>query len=221
MTRSTTSAPARQPRPRRAALPLLAVLATILTIAVPLSFPDDGGPNGWDRAVGKHIHTSLDGHRGVYDLLVAPSNWYVVTPLLFAAVGWFAYRRRWLAAGFVLLAPELAMIVNTLLLKPFWDRPLHDYLAYPSGHTVHLVAIATAVALVSESARVRVAVAVLLALILPLVLIGMTGLGYHHPTDVIGGTAAAIAMVTAAYLPIRARVLRAARTGTPPPERNR
>lgn len=219
MTRSTTPVPApRRRSARRAALPLLALIAAVVTIVVPLSFPDGGGANGLDRAVGEHIHASLDGHRGVYDLLVAPSNWYVVTALLFAGVGWFACHRRWLAAGFVLLAPELALIVNTLLLKPLWDRSLHDYLAYPSGHTVHLVAVATAVALVSESDRVRVAIAVLLAVTLPLVLIGMTGLGYHHPTDVLGGTAAAIAMVTAAYLPLRARVLRAARTGPPPRE---
>ncbi len=193
---------------RRAALPAVVVAAALVTIVVPLFFPADGGPTGFDRNLGEHIHTSLGGHPGIYDVLVFPSNWYVVVPLLLAAAGWFAYRRLWWQAGFVLLAPEAAIVLNSLVLKPLWDRPLHHYLAYPSGHTVHLVAVVTAIALVSESARVRVTLLVVMAVVLPVVLIGMVGRGYHHPTDVIGGAAAALAVVTALYLPIRPRITR-------------
>ncbi|UFS98871.1 phosphatase PAP2 family protein [Nocardia huaxiensis] len=197
---------------------LIAVSAVVM-IVVPQFFPADGGPTGWDRSAGEHVHSSLDGHMWVYRVLVFPSNWYVVVPLLLGGAAWFAYRKLWWQAGFVLLAPEIAMLVNSLALKPLWDRPLHDYLAYPSGHTVHLVAVVTAVALASESARVRVSAVAALAVVLPVITIGMVGLGYHYPTDILGGAAAAIALVTALYLPVRTYArgpaITAARTESP------
>ncbi|MFC9994971.1 phosphatase PAP2 family protein [Nocardia sp. NPDC127526] len=212
MNRSTDSAPAGLAGyARRAALPALIVAAVLVTVVVPQFFPADGGPTGFDRAVGEHIHSSFDGHAGIYRVLVAPSDALVVTGLLFAGVAWFAYRRQWWQAGFVLIAPEFAIGVNALLLKPLWDRPLENYLAYPSGHTVHLVAVVTAFALASESARVRVTVAVVMAVVLPVVLVGMVGMGYHYPSDVVGGAAAAVALVAAGYLPVRYCALRADR----------
>lgn len=214
VTRSIAPAPTRRESwTRQAGLPALILMAVVVTLVVPQFFPADGGPTGFDSALGDHIHSSLGGHPGVYEFLVAPSNAYVVVPLLLGCVAWFAYRREWWAAGFMVVAPELAMVVNSLLLKPFWGRHLHEYLAYPSGHTVHLVAVVTALALVSESARVRVTVVVVTAVVLPMVLVGMVGLGYHHPTDVVGGVGAAVALVGAAYLPVRYRGVRAGRTG--------
>ncbi|MEU0501130.1 phosphatase PAP2 family protein [Nocardia sp. NPDC005998] len=87
------------------------------------------------------------------------------------------------------------------MLKPLWDRPLHDYLAYPSGHTVHLVAIATTFVLLTDSMRARVRTVVIATVALLCAAVGMIGLGYHLPTDILGGTAAAIALVTACGRP--------------------
>ncbi|MFI6865306.1 phosphatase PAP2 family protein [Nocardia sp. NPDC050406] len=184
---------------RGAALPLLAVLAALITVVVPLSFPSGGGPTGLDA----WLEARLNGSDGLYRVLVAPSNAYIVIPLLLGGAVWFASRQLWWRAGFVLLAPEFAIIVNTLVLKPLWDRPLQHYLAYPSGHTVHLVAVVTAIALASESARVRVLVAIVTPVVLVAVAVGMIGLGYHHATDVIGGAAAAVALVAVLYIPVR------------------
>ncbi|NNH70822.1 phosphatase PAP2 family protein [Nocardia uniformis] len=179
---------------------MLALCAALLTVALPLSFPADGGPTGLDT----WFEDRLDGDTGLYRVLVAPSNTYIVIPLLLAGAAWFAYRRLWWRAGFILLAPEFAIIVNSLLLKPLWDRPLQHYLAYPSGHTVHLVAVITAIALASESRRARTGIAAVTAVVIaPAVTVGMIGLGYHHATDVLGGAAAAVAMVTVLYLPVR------------------
>ncbi|WP_459960057.1 phosphatase PAP2 family protein [Nocardia sp. IFM 10818] len=212
MNRSTVSAPAGlAEHARRAALPALIVAAVLVTVVVPRFFPADGGPTGFDRAVGEHIHSSFDGHAGIYRVLVAPSDALVVVLLLLAGFAWFAYRRQWWQAGFVVIAPEFAIGVNALLLKPLWERPLGDYLAYPSGHTVHLVAVVTAFALASESVWIRAAVVVVMAVVLPVVLVGMVGLGYHYPSDVVGGAAAAVALVAAVYLPVRYRALRAGR----------
>ncbi|PSK31256.1 phosphatase PAP2 family protein [Nocardia seriolae] len=204
VTRSTAPAPAPPDHPlRRAALPAVVLAAVIVTLVVPLSFPAGGGSTGADLLLERNIHAVLDAHTWVYRVLVFPSNSYVVLPLLVASAAWFASRRQWWAAGFALVAPELVVAVNSFALKPFWDRKLDHYLAYPSGHTVQLVAVVTAFALVSESARVRTVTVIVMAVVLPAVMIGMVGLGYHNPTDVLGGTAAAVALVTAAYPPFR------------------
>ncbi|MRH88284.1 phosphatase PAP2 family protein [Nocardia sp. SYP-A9097] len=206
----------RSPAPhlaRQAALPALIIAAVIVTVVVPQFFPADGGPTGLDNSLDGHIHSSFDAHQWLYRVLVAPSNNYIAIPLQLGAALRFAYRRQWWATGFMIIGPEVAIMVNSFALKPFWDRQLHHYLAYPSGHTVQLVAIVTALALVSESTRARVTIVVVMAVVLPVVLVGMVGMGYHHPTDVIGGTAAAIAMASALYLPWRYF------THTPPPPR--
>lgn len=175
----------------------------VVTLLVPLSFPPGGGSTSVDLTLERHIHSALDAHRWLYSVLIFPSNSYVVLPLLIASAAWFAYRRQWWRASFALVAPELVVAVNTFALKPFWGRELQHYLAYPSGHTVQLVAVVTAFALVSDSARVRTVTTIVMIVVLPAVMIGMVGFGYHHPTDVLGGTAAAVALVTALYLPFR------------------
>ncbi|WP_194818427.1 phosphatase PAP2 family protein [Nocardia sp. XZ_19_385] len=175
----------------------VAVLCALITVALPLSFPAGGGATDLDRDVADSVHEALDGDRGVYQVLVFPSNAYIVLPLLLAAVVWFAYRRQWWRAATMFVVPEVALAVNAAVLKPLWDRPLDGYLAYPSGHTVHLVAVATTFALLTDSPRTRRWVAAVTALAMVAVTVGMIGLGYHHLTDVIGGIAAAFAMVTA------------------------
>ncbi|MFD0363281.1 phosphatase PAP2 family protein [Nocardia sp. GCM10030253] len=188
---------ARQVLDSQAALRLVVVaLCVAVAVGLPLAFPHDGGPTDVDRDIAAPIHTALDSHPGVYRALVIPSNGYILIPLLLAAACWFAYRGEWWRAATMLVVPELAVAINTWLLKPLWDRPLHDYLAYPSGHTVHLVAIATTFALLVDSARARAVVLTLAAVALFGAAVGMIGLGYHLPTDIVGGTAAAIAMVT-------------------------
>ncbi|MTE14598.1 phosphatase PAP2 family protein [Nocardia aurantiaca] len=221
MTRSTT--PAAAPADswtRRAALPAVMLTGVIVTLVVPLSFPAGGGSTGADLTLERTIHSALDAHTWVYRVLVFPSNSYVVLPLLFVSAAWFASRRQWWLAGFALVAPELAVTVNTFALKPFWERKLDHFLAYPSGHTVQLVAVVTAFALVTESGRVRTATGIVMVAVLPAVMIGMVGFGYHHPTDVLGGTTAAVALVTALYLPFRyltATPVAAPSNTTPPP----
>ncbi|MGV9664305.1 phosphatase PAP2 family protein [Nocardia niigatensis] len=221
MTRSTPPAPVRpDERLRRAALTGVILTGVIVTLLVPLSFPAGGGSTSADLSVERDIHSAFDAHTWVYRVLVFPSDSYVVLPLLVASAAWFAYRRQWWQAGFALVAPELVVAVNTFALKPFWDRKLDHYLAYPSGHTVQLVAVVTAFALVTESARVRTVTVIVMAAVLPAVMIGMVGFGYHHPTDVLGGTAAAVTLVTALYLPFRyftATPVAAPSNTTPPP----
>ncbi|MFJ2668805.1 phosphatase PAP2 family protein [Nocardia fluminea] len=160
-----------------------------MTAAIPLTFSANGGPSELDAVVPQHTVSP-----GLAQVLVAPSNAPVVVALLVAACAFFALRRQWWQAVTMLVVPEMALAVNTWLLKPLWDRQLDDHLAYPSGHTVHLVAVATTFACLLTDLRARIAVATLTVLALIAITPAMAELGYHHPTDVLGGAAAAASM---------------------------
>ncbi|MEU3013772.1 phosphatase PAP2 family protein [Nocardia asteroides] len=181
------------PRRRATAVRVTAIGAgAALTAALPLTFPADDGPTVLDTAVAGPVTDTVS--PGLAEFLVAPSNVPVVLMLTVAAAGWFALRRQWWRVTIMLLVPALISVINALALKPLWDRQLHDYLAYPSGHTVHLVAVAVTFACLLDDLRARVAVAVLTVVAVLMITPGMVVLGYHHPTDVLGGAAGAAAM---------------------------
>lgn len=174
-------------------------LGVLITALLPLAFPAGGGPTGFDRVVDDRIHSALDTHHTVYTVSVTPSGAPVALAVLLLGVLWYACRRDWWRAGFLLVAPELVVAINTCALKYVWHRHLHHYLAYPSGHTVQFVAIATAFVLIVPTPRLRIGATVLTLVLLAAIAIGMVGFGYHYPTDVFGGTAIALALVTAMY----------------------
>lgn len=171
------------------------VALAVLTIGLPATFPANGGPTWLDRTIATPIHTALDAHPGVFRALVVPSEGYIPIPLVLLGTLWFARRGQWRRAVTMVLAPGIAIALNALVLKPLWDRPLHDYLAYPSGHTVQLVAVATAFVLLTDSIRARTVALVGAVIAWVAAAIGMIGLDYHYPTDILGGAAAAIVMV--------------------------
>ncbi|WP_244467350.1 phosphatase PAP2 family protein [Nocardia vulneris] len=185
-----------------------------VTGALPATFPPDGGPTALDRTLAAPIHSALDARPGLAELLVVPSNGYILLPLLAIAAGWFAYRRRWRSTALMLAVPGLAVALNAWVWKPLWHRQLHDYLAYPSGHTVHLVAIATTLFVLVDSPRARLRTVAVAIPALLAAAVGMIGLDYHLPTDIIGGAAAAVAMVLTCCW--AARLL----PGEPAPQRN-
>lgn|GEM_PF-3347003 len=189
----------KRPSARTVQLAAIVLLGVLITVLLPLSFPSGGGPTGFDRVVDGRIHSALDAHPAVLRVLVTPSDAYVVLPVMLAGVLWYAWRRDWWRAGFLFLAPELVVALNTFALKYVWHRHLHHYLAYPSGHTVQFMAIAAGFVLVAPTARIRIAETVVAAVLLVAIAIGMVGLGYHYPTDILGGTATAIALTTALY----------------------
>ncbi|MFC6010632.1 phosphatase PAP2 family protein, partial [Nocardia lasii] len=154
----------------------------VVTAAIPLTFAADGGPGALDSVVSEHAVSP-----GLARALVLPSDAPVVLALLFAACAWFALRRQWWRAVTMLAVPELALAANTWVLKPLWDRQFHDFLAYPSGHTVHLVAVATTFAYLVNDRLTRIVVAILTVAALIAIIPGMVALGYHRPTDVLGG----------------------------------
>ncbi|WP_240505360.1 phosphatase PAP2 family protein [Nocardia mangyaensis] len=163
-----------------------------VTAAIPATFPADGGPTPLDAAMSTRIDEAVSPTLGQW--LVAPSNGPVVLLALIAGCAWFALRRRWWAALTMLVVPEVAVAINTWVLKPVWERQLHDYLAYPSGHTVHLVTVATAFACLVRDLRARCVIAALTVLAVLALVVGMVERDHHYPTDVLGGAAAGVSM---------------------------
>jgi len=122
---------------------------------------------------------------------VLPTEPYVVFTLAAVAVFLCLRAGRRLEAALALGGPLLAILLNTWLLKPVYDRWKNDTLVYPSGHTVGLVAVLTVLVLVTR----KTYVVVLSALALLAAAAGLVGMGYHYLTDVVGGTLFAVAVV--------------------------
>ncbi|NEW38054.1 phosphatase PAP2 family protein [Nocardia cyriacigeorgica] len=171
-----------------------AAVAGTVTATIPLTFPPDGGPTPLDQRVEDPISAALDSRPWIAEVLALPSNTWVVISLMLAGAAWFGWQHRWWCATAMVVVPEVAAGLNTWALKPFWGRPLHDYLAYPSGHTVHLVAVATTFVVLIESTRARLVIACCTVAAWICAAVGMIALDYHHATDIIGGAGAAIAL---------------------------
>lgn len=168
---------------------ITAVGCALVVVVLGLVFAGDHGPGAVDDAA----RSVVDGWpRWVLRLLVLPTEPYVLVPVLAVVAGWCVRAgRRW-DAVFAVAAPLLAVVLNTWVLKPLFDRWKNETLVYPSGHTVSMVAT---VAVVWFLVRGRGVTAAVGAVLLVGVTLGMMGLGYHYVTDVVGGTAFAVVVV--------------------------
>nr|WP_245839203.1 phosphatase PAP2 family protein [Nocardia donostiensis] len=185
--------------PSPATLSGLVVGGAAVTAAVPTTFPADGDATEFDQVVRGPVNAALDPRPWIAEVFALASNTWVVFALLLSGAAWFAWQRRWWETGTMVVVPEVAVSINTWVLKPWWGRPLHDYLAYPSGHTVHLIAVATTFLLLIESARARIVLVLLTVFAWTVAGVGMVALDYHLPTDVVGGAGAAVALSAGLY----------------------
>jgi len=172
---------------------VIAGVCALLTLVLGLVFVGDHTGSGIDDAA----RSSVAGWpHGVLHTLVLPTEPFVLLPVLALQVAWCLYASRRMDALFVVLAPALAVAVNTWLLKPLFDRWKGDTLVYPSGHTVSFVATVVVV-FVLVHGRARTITAAVGAVLLICVAVGMVGLGYHYLTDVVGGSFFALFAVLA------------------------
>ncbi|WP_405922788.1 phosphatase PAP2 family protein [Streptomyces sp. NBC_00035] len=198
-------APAMLPPSLRARLGLIAVLATLVVIALGVLYAGHGEPGRVDRWI---IDPTADSVRPPWrrvalatDFLGEPAG---AAMLVLAAVTGCLLLRRPRAA--VLVVVGVSMTVGTAtLLKSLVGRTIHgdDNLSYPSGHTAFLTALALMVALVATArlglGRTAGTLLVLAAALVAGAAMGwaQVALGAHYPTDVLGGWCTALAVVPA------------------------
>ncbi|WP_432852104.1 phosphatase PAP2 family protein [Amycolatopsis sp. CA-161197] len=171
-------------------LGLVAVLCALATVALGLGYAGGHSPGALDTWAAQAIAglgpTTLN-------VLVLPTEPYVLIPAIAVIAGVCLYLRRRTDALLAVAGPALAVALNTWVLKPLFDRWKNDILVYPSGHTVSLVTVLVMLVLL---ARPKVLTVVLGVVLLCCAAIGMIGLGYHYLTDIVGGTFFATAVVT-------------------------
>lgn len=184
-----------------------AAVCAVATLALGLVYAGGSVPGRLDADLKTAIDGRLGGHPTVLDWLVLPTEPYLLIPavLLVAVLSLRLGHRR--DALLMVLGPLLAVLLNTWVLKPLFDRHYQGVLVYPSGHTVSLVSILTALALLVPAGAATRSVLVLGALGLLSACVGMIGLSYHYFTDIVGGTlfGAAVVLATASVLPRPAR----------------
>ncbi|MFD5094636.1 phosphatase PAP2 family protein [Amycolatopsis thailandensis] len=182
----------------RAPYGLVAVTCAMIMVVLGTLVPGEG-PAGPDQLAAKWVERAFGGDPGLLRLLVLPTEAYVLIPVAAVAAALCLIGRRRLEAALTVVGPLVAILGNTWVLKPLFGRWKTTYLAYPSGHTVALVAVLTVLVLLARPGVATAVISVVGAVVLAGVTIGMIGLGYHYLTDVVGGTLFAVATVCAAW----------------------
>src|ERR671918_2352575 len=164
----------------------------------------EGESRAFDTAVLLWIHRTFPGWLdGTMHSITALGYYWVVLPLLVAAVFYF-YRRGWRLAAVLLVVSTGGSIVLTTVLKGVFQRArpeLFDsgyqasFYSFPSGHATVAVGLYGMLTLVLAY-RLRGAArwAVVVSGIFVVLLIGFSRLylGVHYPTDVVAGYLAAL-----------------------------
>ena len=178
---------------RRHKLGVLGVLGAGLTVALGLRYAGDHKPSTVDTFVAAAIEQILGGNHMLLEILAAPSTPAVVVGVVVLTAVVCGIRRNRRGVALAVAGYAIPVALNTWVLKPAFERYYDGYLAYPSGHTVSLVAALTVLALLARSGLPTWTVAAAGAVLVIAAGIGMVGLGYHYPTDIVGGAAFAIA----------------------------
>lgn len=190
------------PMSLRLSVAVAAALSAATALILGLDVAGTSAPSGVDTWVRSRVHSLLSGVPSLTLAMVRagdPGPVIVMAVMLTALCGLL---RRPFHALLALTAPA-TVGAATMLLKPAIGRTFQGYLAFPSGHTAGVTALAMVAALLLVSvARAQLAVAILVAT--AIVLLAGAGIGlalvaedWHYATDTLGGFCTAIAVVVA------------------------
>lgn len=132
--------------------------------------------------------------------LLIPTEPYVLLPLIALIVLLEALQRDWRAVALAACGSAVPVALNTWAVKPLFHHQLHDYLGYPSGHTVSLVSTLTVLVLLARQGISTVITLVAATAVTVAAGAGLVEAGYHYPVDVIGGACFAVAVTLAVSL---------------------
>ncbi|WP_133116413.1 phosphatase PAP2 family protein [Amycolatopsis antarctica] len=173
---------------------VLVVAGVLLTLVPGLLFAGEREPRGPDAAIEDAVLGALAEQRSLLRLLVLPTEAPVLLPVLLIVVCACLRHRDRAGAALAVLAPAIAVAANTWLLKPAFGRVYDDHLAYPSGHTVSLVAVLTVLAVLARPGTATAVVVTLGTVLLLAVGLGMVGSRFHYASDVLGAAGFGVAV---------------------------
>jgi undecaprenyl-diphosphatase len=144
----------------------------------------------------------LGGYGWFVEAVVAIGSPVVVTALTALLVVGLAWLRWPRAAVLAALSAPVASALTELVLKPLVDRTRGGSLAYPSGHTTGIFAVATVVVVLVSAVpagrlrtRTRVWVGGVALAVAVAVASASVVVGDHYATDTVGGACVAVATV--------------------------
>ncbi|GII30347.1 phosphatase PAP2 family protein [Planotetraspora mira] len=177
-----------------------AAVTAAITLGLGSWVAGDRQPNALDGGLQRWIDGVFAHEGALLRLFVLPTEPYILLTLIALMTLVCAAQRRWEGVILCLAGTALPVALNTWVLKPLFDRPLKDYLAYPSGHTVSLVATLTVLVVLARPGAARAVAAAVAVVVTVMAGIGLVGSGFHYPVDVIGGACFAIAAVLTASI---------------------
>ncbi|MEJ2868870.1 hypothetical protein WCD74_13945 [Actinomycetospora sp. OC33-EN08] len=166
-------------------------------------------PGRTDRALAALVPMHHGSSAAVGDALAALGDPVPVAVLLVLGAGAAWWTRGGRGLALVLVAPAAAMVTTSLVLKPIVGRTRGNELAFPSGHTTAVAALAAVAAVlvvsaVSLRARTRAGTVVGLGVLVLAVGVSLVGRDVHDPSDVLGALGVVAAVVPLAALAVDA-----------------
>jgi PAP2 superfamily len=177
----------------------------ILVAVLGVLFAHQDTADGLDRAVDAPLVTMFSGHSALADLFAFPGTTIPAVVLSTAMIAGCLLARRISGAVLASVAVPAAVGLTDGLLKPWVHRSYLDQVAYPSGHTASVSALAaTAIVLLLASGRpprwLRMLVLAVASVLTVSVVVGVIGMPYHYFTDAVAGAAVGTGTVCALAL---------------------
>ncbi|WP_433783345.1 phosphatase PAP2 family protein [Actinomycetospora sp. CA-101289] len=194
------------PRARRGAALALVALGAAGVAAMGFRYRGGDGPGRVDALLDPALAATSPTALQVWSFVVVLGSPLVSGALIAVLAIWAAALRRWSVAALAVLGPGCAALLAEFAIKPLVGRLSDGDLAFPSGHTVRAVALATVVILVllraSGPGRWRAAGMVVAGGLSLAVALSLVALQWHYTTDTIGGALLSVAVVLAVSLGI-------------------
>ncbi len=181
---------------------LLLVSCTILVAVLGALFAHQAKADGFDHAVDSPIITWLGSHPGLALWLAAPGSTIPAVLLSVAVVAACLLAGRLNGAVLAAAAVPAAVGLDEGILKPLVHRTYRGSLAYPSGHTTAVFALAATVTVLllappqpGRAKALRLSIPAATCVLGGVVAAAVIGLRWHYFTDTVAGAGVGIGTV--------------------------
>jgi membrane-associated phospholipid phosphatase len=177
------------------------MLAVSVVALLGMRYADQDTAGHLDRGLDALMVSLLSGDQPIAQALASLGNPAQATLLITVVAGAAAAAKRWSGVLLVIVGTLTAAAITELILKPLIGRLRFGNLAFPSGHTTAVAAIAIAAAILISGARwprslaLRTLASLTVAAIAAGVAISLVVQDIHYATDTVAGYCVALATV--------------------------